>query len=327
MTEQIRWGILSTAHIGRKSLIPAMHAARNGIPAAVASRDIEKARAFAEATGIPKVYGSYEDLLADPAIDAIYNPLPNGLHAEWAMKAAEAGKPVLCEKPFTVTSAEARQVVEHFRARGLLVAEAFMYRYHPQTARVVQMVQDGAVGDLHTLHAAFTVAIPNPAENIRFKREIGGGSLFDLGCYPVSILRLLAGEPTFTAAVGVLTDDGVDLSAAGVLQFPGGVTGTIASDMMGFRSQSVDIRGTAGRIYVRTPFSIPKDQPTVTFYWHGDEVEEISTPPTNHYVLMLEDFADAVLTGRPPRFPADDAVLQMAALEKLVAQATSTPQA
>ncbi|MBL8146779.1 MAG: Gfo/Idh/MocA family oxidoreductase [Anaerolineae bacterium] len=327
MTEQIRWGILSTAYIGRKSLIPAMHEARNGIPAAVASRDIGKARAFAEATGIPKVYGSYEDLLADPAIDAIYNPLPNSLHAEWTMKAADAGKPVLCEKPFTVTSAEAQQVVGHFRARGLPVAEAFMYRYHPQTARVVQMVQDGAVGDLHSIHASFTVAIPNPDENIRFKRETGGGSLFDLGCYPLSIMRLLAGEPEFTAATGVLNDEGVDLSAGGVLQFPAGVTGTIISDMTGFRAQNVDIRGTDGRIYVRTPFSIPKDQSTVTFYWHGDEYEEISTPPTNHYVLMLEDFADAVLTGRPPRFPAEDAVLQMAALEKLVAQAASTSPA
>jgi len=323
MTDRIRWGILSTAHIGRKSVIPAMHEARNGVAAAVASRDIEKARAFAEATGIPKVYGSYEDLLADPAIDAIYNPLPNSLHAEWATKAADAGKPVLCEKPFTVTSAEARQVVEHFRARGLLVAEAFMYRFHPQTARVVQMVQDGAVGDLHTIHASFTVAIPNPGENIRFRHETGGGSLFDLGCYPLSIMRLLAGEPTFMTAAGVLNAEGVDLSAGGVLQFSGGVTGTLASDMTGFRAQNVDIRGTEGRIYVRTPFSIPKDQSTVTFYWHGDEYEEITTSPANHYVLMLEDFADALLTGRPPRFPAEDAIGQMAALEKLVAQAAA----
>lgn len=321
MTDQIRWGILSTAHIGRKSVIPAMHEARNGIPAAVASRNIEKARAFAEATGVPKVYGSYEDLLADPDIDAIYNPLPNHLHAEWAMKAASAGKPALCEKPFTVTAAEARQVFEYFGARGLLTAEAFMYRFHPQTARVVQMVQDGAVGDLHTIHASFTVTIPNPGENIRFRRETGGGSLFDLGCYPLSYLRLLAGEPDFTAAAGVLNGDGVDLSAGGVLHFPQGVTGTFACDMQSFRAQDVDIRGTAGRIRLRTPFSIPKDQPAVIEYWHGEQYEEITIPAANHYALMLEDFADALLTGRSPRFTAEDAVRQMETLEKLVAQA------
>ena len=325
MPEKIRWGILSTAHIGRKSVIPAMHAARNGLPAAVASRDIEKARAFAELTGIPKVYGSYEDLLADPEIDAIYNPLPNHLHAEWAIKAAAAGKPVLCEKPFTVTSAEARQVVGAFRERGLLVAEAFMYRFHPQTARVVQMVQEGAAGDLRTIHASFTVTIPNPDANIRFKRETAGGSLFDLGCYPLSYMRLLAGEPDFTSATGVLSADGVDLSAGAVLHFPQGITGTFACDMQSFRAQDLDIRGTTGRIRLQTPFSIPKDQPVTIEYWHGDGYEEITIPAVNHYVLMLEDFAGALLNNRSPRFPAGDAILQMETLEKLVAQAGASP--
>jgi predicted dehydrogenase len=321
MTGIIRWGILSTAHIGQKSVIPAMHAARNGTPAAVASRDLGKARAFAEANGIPRTFGSYEDLLADPAIDAVYNPLPNALHAEWTIKALEAGKPVLCEKPFTLTAAEARQVAEVSRAAGLPVAEAFMYRFHPQTERVQRMVADGAVGALHTIQASFTVTIPNPGHNIRFQQATGGGSLYDLGCYPVSLMRLLAGEPVAAAAFGALNDQGVDLRAAGTLGFAGGVTGTFTCDMASFRAQDADIRGTDGRIRVRAPFSVPKDQPTVIEYWHGDQFEEITIPAANHYALMLEDFADAVRTGRTPRFTTDDAIRQMDTLERLVALA------
>jgi predicted dehydrogenase len=320
MPDSIRWGILSTAHIGQKSVIPAMHAARNSIPAAVASRDLDKARAFAETNGIPVVYGNYEDLLADPAIDAIYNPLPNHLHAEWTIKALDAGKPVLCEKPFTVTADEAQRVAAHSRAVGLPVAEAFMYRFHPQTERVQQMIADGAIGELHTMQASFTVTIPNPDTNIRFRREMGGGSLYDLGCYPLSLMRLLAGEPQGMAAFGALSAVGVDLQASAALQFAGGVTGAFTCDMASFRAQDADIRGTAGRIRIRTPFSIPKDQPTVIEHWHGDQYEEITIPAANHYALMLEDFADAVLTGRPPRFSAADAVRGMATLGQLVAQ-------
>jgi predicted dehydrogenase len=321
MTDTIRWGILGAAHIAQKSLIPAMRESRTGVAAAVASRDLAKARAFAEANGVPVAYGSYEELLADPAIDAIYNPLPNALHAEWTIKALDAGKPVLCEKPFTVTAAEARQVAEHSRARGLPVAEAFMYRFHPQTVRVQNMLADGAVGELHTIQASFTVTIPNPETNIRFRQVTGGGSLYDLGCYPVSLMRLLAGEPAQWAAFGVLNAEGVDLRAAGTLGFPGGVTGAFTCDMGSFRAQDADIRGTEGRIRLRTPFSIPKDQPAVIEYWRGDRYDEITIPPANHYAIMLDDFADALLTGRPPRFTADDAVASMELLEKLVALA------
>lgn len=319
MSDIIRWGILSTAHIGQKSVIPAMHAARNCVPAAVASRDLAKGQAFADANGIPLVYGSYEALLADPAIDAIYNPLPNHLHAEWTIKALDAGKPVLCEKPFTLTADEAQRVADHSRAVGLPVAEAFMYRFHPQTERVQQMIADGAVGELHTIQASFTVTIPNPESNIRFRREAGGGSLYDLGCYPLSLMRLLAGEPQGMAAFGALSAVGVDLHASAAMRFDGGVTGAFTCDMSSFRAQDADIRGTEGRIRLRTPFSIPKDQPTVIEWWQGSHYEEITLPPANHYALMLEDFADSLLNERSPRFSAADAVRGMAALGQLVA--------
>lgn len=325
MTDQIRWGILSTARIAGKSMIPALHASRNGVLAAVASRDLGKAREFAAANHIPTAYGSYEDLLADPAIDAIYNPLPNSLHAEWALKAADAGKHVLCEKPFTVTSSEARQVVEHFHARNLLVMEALMYRYHPQTERVRRMVEDGAVGEVHMIDAAFTIMITDP-NNIRFRKSVGGGSLLDVGCYPVSMIRHLAGEPNRWAAFATYNADGVDLRAAGALGFASGIGGTFACDLQGFRAHYCDIRGTTGRIYVRTPYSIPKDQPTIVDYWHGDQYEEIMIPPANHYTLMVEDFADALLQARAPRFPAEEAIIGMETLEKLIALAEANAQ-
>ena len=318
MTDRIRWGILGAANIGRKSVIPAMHASRNGIPAAVASRDIEKARAFATENGIATAYGSYEDLLADPDIDAIYNPLPNHLHAEWSLKAADAGKPVLCEKPFTVTAQEARTVAEAFRSRGLLLAEAFMYRFHPQTERLQELIRSGAIGELHTISASFTVTIPYPDTNIRYQRETGGGSLYDLGCYPLSLMRLLAGEPLSLSAIGRLSAEGVDLRAAALLGFANGVCGVLTCDMQSARAQHVDVRGTTGRIRLDTPFSIPKDQPTTIETWRDGQYEAITIPPANHYTRMVEDFADALLMGRVLRFSAADAILQMETLEKLV---------
>ena len=324
MSDKIRWGILGAAGIARNAVIPAIHAAYNSEVVAVASRDLAKARAFAGEVGVPMAYGSYEEMLADPAIDAIYNPLPNQLHAEWAMKAADAGKPVLLEKPLTVTATEARQVVAHFQAAGLQLAEAFMYRFHPQTERVKQMVDDGAIGELHLMDSVFTVNIPDP-DNIRFKKALGGGCILDLGCYPINIMRYLAGEPNTLAAAGKLNAEGVDVRAVGLLGFPNGASGTFGCDFQGHFAQYYDLHGTEGRIRVQQPFAIAKDKPTVIEYWHGDEFDEITIAPANQYQLMMEDFADALLNHRAPRFAPEEAVRSMEALEKLVALTQANP--
>ncbi len=320
MTDQIRWGVLGTAGIAKNAVIPAIHAARNGVVAAVASRDLAKGRVFAEANGIPKAYGSYEELLADPNIDAIYNPLPNDLHAEWSMKAADAGKPVLCEKPLTLNATEARHVVEYFAAKGTLLAEAVMYRFHPQTARVRRLVAEGAIGDIHLIDSIFSVNIPDP-NNIRYKKANGGGCVLDLGFYPLNIIRLLAGEPDKWSAFGKFNDDGVDVRTVGALGFPNGIAGTFGCDFQGHFAQTYDIRGTRGRIYVTQAFAIAKDKPSMIHLWHDDQYEEITIEPANHYTLMVEDFGEAILTGRAPRYAPEDAVRSMETIDKLIALA------
>lgn len=324
MNEQIRWGVLSTANIGRRRVIPAMQRSRNGRVVAVASRSIEKARAFADELGIPTAYGSYEDLLADPNVDAIYNPLPNSLHAAWSIRCAEAGKPTLCEKPLASNAAEAQTMVDAFAARGLLLAEAFMYRFHPQTQRVKEMVESGAVGDLKVVSATFSFFMDDERArtDVRLSRELAGGSLMDVGCYCLNVMRLMTGqEPEDARAFGLDWPSGVDETLSGVLRFPSGVLGHFDSSLRAQFKHSYEIRGTAGRIVVEQGFVMPPDAPTVIRHWRGDRYEEIEVPPANSYTLMAEDFADALLNNRPPRFSPEDSVRNMAVIDRLLASA------
>lgn len=330
MANPVRWGILSTANIAQGAVIPAIHQSKNGVVAAVASRDLEKGKAYAAANHIPRVFGSYEAMLADPDIDAIYNPLPNSLHAEWSMKAADAGKAVLCEKPLTVTVAEARQMVDHFKARGVQLAEAAMYRFHPQTERVLQMVKDGAVGKVVQIASVFTVGLPDPG-NIRFVKELGGGGILDLGFYPADFMRLVAGDPLSWAASGRLNDSGADVSASITMGYANGITGVFVCDFLSYFTQTVDIVGTEGRIYAGVAYNIPASKPSTIQHWRGHwwndttTYEEITIAPANAYTLMVEDFSDALISGRPPRFPVEDSVRGMETLEKLVALAEANP--
>ncbi len=317
MADKIRWGILSTANINRR-VLPQFHNARNGVVAAIGSRDLARGKAMAEELNIPTVYGSYEALLADPKIDAIYNPLPNDLHAEWSMKAADAGKAVLCEKPLTANAAEARRMVDYFAAKKLLLSEAFMYRHHPQTLKVRQMVADGAVGALRVINSSFTFALSGDPENIRLSKERAGGGIMDVGCYCVSIMRLLTGEePSKLAAFGVYNDSGVDIQAAAALQFPSGVVGHFDCGVLTAGKQAYEVRGSEGRIRVDEAFVIPHDRPTTIQYWRGSEYEAITVPPAGEYQLMAEDFADALLLGQAPLYPAEDAVRMMEVLDQL----------
>ena len=321
---QIRWGFLSTANIGLKRVGPAIQQSRNGRIMAVASRDVARARSFADELGIPTAYGSYEELIADPNIDAIYNPLPNHMHAEWSIKCAEAGKPVLCEKPFASDAAEAQHMVDTFARLGVPLAEAFMYRFHPQTQRVKKMVDEGAVGEVRLINASFEFRVSDE-DDIRLKAEMAGGSMMDVGCYCISIARMITGEEPVrvSATANFEPNNGVDHTAGGTLHFPSGVIAVFDSGVRSFLTHRYEIRGTSGRIVVDEAFVINPTLPSKIRYWHDGAVssEEIEIAPANSYTLMAEDFADALLNNRPPLFPAQDGVNAMVVLDNLRASA------
>jgi len=318
MADMIRWGVLSTANIGRNRVIPAIQQSSNGRVTAVASRTLEKARAFADETNIPTAYGSYEELIASPDIDAIYIPVPNSEHAQWSIRCAEAGKPTLCEKPLASNAAEAQKMVDAFKARGVLFAEAFMYRFHPQTERVKQMINDGAVGEIRAMQSTFNFVARNE-DDIRLNKALVGGSLMDVGCYCINVMRLmLDSEPSEAHALSRIgATSQVDESLSAVMAFPNGVLGHFDSSLRSYFAHTYEIRGTHGRISVEQGFVMPKDSETLVRYWHGDQYEEIYIPPANSYTLMAEDFAAALIDGRPPRFAPEDGVANMRVIDLL----------
>lgn len=321
MGETVRWGILSTANIGRR-VIPAIHASHNGVVAAVGSRSLGAAQAFAAEQHIPRAHGSYEDLLADAELDAIYIPLPNSLHAEWSIKCAEAGIPTLCEKPFASDAAEAQSIVDAFAERDVLLAEAFMYRFHPQHTKVKQIIAEGGIGDMQIISSAFTFPISDAA-NIRLSKPLAGGALMDVGCYCVNLMRFMTGEEPSqaTASKRIGVETGVDEALAGALHFPSGVIGSFHCGLRAFREHSYTIKGTEGMLRVPASFVPDKSAETVVQHWRGDDYAEHRIPAVDHYQLMVEDFADALLDGRAPRFPASDAVANMAVIDQLLGSA------
>jgi predicted dehydrogenase len=322
MSEPIRWGILSTAKHAQKAFIPAVAELSNSTVAAVCSRDEARAREVADAHGIPKAYGSYEALLADPDIDAIYNPLPVAHHAEWSIACAEAGKPCLCEKPFTQSAEEARRVAEAFAERGLPVAESLMWRFHPVACKVCDLLADGAIGELRTIRTSFNADVAREG-NIRYDKALGGGALLDLGCYTVSGLRTFAGEePDRVEAVATFdAASGVDVSVAGALHFPGGVCGYFAVSMQTPFDSSYDLMGSTGRIRVdQGGFVTWPGTEFIVELSRGGAKEAITLPAANHYGLIAEDFAAAIREGRSPRHRIDDAIANMAVLDRVRAR-------
>jgi len=321
MTDKIRWGILSTANIGRKKVIPAIQASNNGEVVAVASRSLDSAKAFADELGIPTAYGSYEELINAPDIDAIYIPLPNNMHAEWSIKCAEAGKPTLCEKPFASDADEAQTIVDAFEKHSVLLAEAFMYRFHPQHAKVKEIIAEGGIGDLMSITAVFTFRLTNE-ENIRLSKDLAGGSLMDVGCYCVNAMRFITGEEpeSVTASARIGDETGVDETLAGTLKFPFGVIGHFDSGLRSYREHSYTIKGTLGKITLPTSFVPNGDEDTIVQHWHGDDYTEYTIPAIDQYKLMVEDFADALINDRAPRFLPSDAVSNMRVTDKMLAQ-------
>jgi predicted dehydrogenase len=297
MANGIRWGLLSTARINR-ALIPPIKSLPRHTLRAVASRDGARATAYAAEWDIPVAYGSYEALLADPEIDAIYNPLPNGLHAEWTIRAAQAGKHVLCEKPIALSIAEVDQIADAAAANDVVVAEAFMYRHHPQTLRLKEMLDRGTIGDVLVIRGAFTFTLSRDGD-VRLDTAMGGGSLWDVGCYPVSMARYLTGrEPIRVVGWQRQAPTGIDDVFVGMLDFGG----TLAQFDCGFAAPfrtDVEIVGTTGAISVPRPFK-PGDHEQV-FISRGGEREVVDVEGQALYEGEVEDMADAILHGKPPR--------------------------
>ncbi len=313
---KVRWGVLSTSDLALKQVIPAMQQGTYSEISAIASRSLTSAQEAAARLGIPKAYGSYEELVADPEIDAIYNPLPNHLHVPWSIKALEAGKHVLCEKPIAMSAAEAQTLAEAGKAHpNLKLTEAFMYRHHPQWQRARQLVAQGKIGELRTVQTLFSYFLEDP-NNIRNIAEVGGGTMMDIGCYAVSVPRFIFGkEPSRVAAI-VEYDPRfkTDRLASAVLNFgTGTATFTCGTQLSPY--QRVNILGTQGRVEIEIPFNAPKDRPCKIWHEHDGTIEEITFEVCNQYTLQGDVFSQAVLNDTPVPTPIEDAVANMRVIE------------
>jgi predicted dehydrogenase len=299
----LRWGLLSTARINRALIPPLKVSPRNRVTT-VASRDLAKAQAYAKEWDIARAHGSYEALLADPEVDVIYNPLPNHLHAEWTIKALQAGKHVLCEKPLALTLDEVEAMADAARSTGKVLMEAFMYRHHPQTLKVKELVQSGAIGQLQLVRGAFSFTLMRDGD-VRLINEYGGGSIWDVGCYPISYARFVAGaEPVEVFGQQFIGRGGVDESFVGQMRFPGDL---FAQFDCAFRSPfraHLEIVGSAGVIHIATPFK-PGLSETLSLT-RDDTTETIEVAGQELYLGEVENMADAILNGTPTRMTLAD---------------------
>ena len=312
----LRWGVLGAANIARKAVIPGLRKSEANEVVAIASRDAARAREAAHSLDIPRSYGSYDELLADAEVEAIYNPLPNHLHVPWTVRALEAGKHVLCEKPIALDAAEAAKLLEVSRRHpDLRVMEAFMYRFHPQWRRTVELMRSGAVGRLQTVHSTFSYHKTDAAD-IRNRSDSGGGGLLDIGCYCISLSRLLwESEPRrVVATVEFDPDLRIDRLASAVLEFPGGTgTFTCATQLQPY--QRVQVLGDQGRLEVVRPFNAPPDASLPLLLEQGGEMQEITIPAADQYRLQGEAFARAVREDLPVPTPLEDAVANMRVID------------
>ncbi len=322
---RVRWGVLSTANIATEKVIPGFRRSPRSEVIGIASREDGRARDVATRLGIPRAYGSYEAMLADPDIDAVYNPLPNHLHAEWTIAAARAGKHVLCEKPLALTAAEAQVMVDACRDAGVLLMEAFMYRQHPSWIAVRELVRSGRIGRVAAIDSWFSYFNDDTA-NIRNIRDAGGGALYDIGCYCVNLSRMLFdAEPVGVQSTIMRDPDlGVDVLTSGILAFPTGVA-TFTCSTRTETDQRVHVYGTRGRISVEIPFNIPPDRPTRIFVTAGGDppvapaTETLTFDTADPYACEADRFADAVLDGVPLPVEPEDAVANMRVLDALFA--------
>ena len=317
---KVKWGVLGAASIAMRKVIPGMQRGEWSEIAAIASRDLKKAKDAAKKLGIAKAYGSYEELLADEEIEAVYNPLPNHLHVPWSIKAAEAGKHVLCEKPLSLTVAEARTLLDVRDRCGVKIGEAFMVKTHPQWLRTRELIRKGVVGDLRAIVGVFSYFNRDP-ENERSKLEWGGGGLLDIGCYPITTSRFIFGEEP-VSVLGLIERDPdfkTDRLASAILEFPSGqAVFTCSTQLVPY--QRMQFLGTQGRIEIEIPFNAPPDRPCRIFVDDGRDVFgggiRIETIPIcDQYTVQGDAFSRAIREGGEVPVPLEDAIANMAAIE------------
>src|SRR5215216_2631151 len=326
--DKVRWGILGTAKIATAKVIPAMQRSSWCEIAAIASRDLSKAKEAAAALNIPNAYGSYEELLADNTIEAVYNPLPNHLHVRWSIKAAEAGKHVLCEKPVALSATEARTLIDVRDRCSVRIQEAFMVRTHPQWLETRKLIRSGRIGALRSITGFFSYFNPDP-ENIRNKLDFGGGALMDIGCYPITISRwIYDAEPQ--RVLGLIERDatfGIDTLTTAVLEFPDGhSTFTCSTRLAPY--QRMIFHGTEGRIEVLIPFNAPDDRPTQIVIddgtnLTGESAETIEFPSCNQYEIQGTLFSQAIRENREQAIPLEDSINNMKVIDAIFRSATT----
>ena len=329
MTEPLRWGVLGCAKIAVEKVIPAIQGSKRGVVTAIASRAIDLAQATARKLDIERAYGSYQELLADPDVRAVYIPLPNHLHAEWTLAAAEAGKHVLCEKPLGMSSEEARSMVEGCQRDGVKLMEAFMYRLHPLWKRAYRLVAQGDIGELLAIQSFFSYRNVDPT-NIRNLPEYGGGALMDIGCYPVNVARMFFQSEPQTVKAAIRTDPnfGTDVVTSALLDF-GGRHAVFTCSTQLEDNQRVELVGTQGRFVIEIPYNVPPDIPTRLMRYAGGnppvdpDVEVIEIDPADPYQVQADAFAEAIRQEAPVPFEPTDAVANLQVLERIVADAGS----
>ena len=328
MKKKVEWGVLSVADIAIKKVIPAMQRGEWSEVAAIASRDLQKAQQAAKQLGIPKAYGSYDELLADPDIEAIYNPLPNHLHVPWSIKAAEAGKHVLCEKPVSMTVEEASSLLEVRDRTGVKIEEAFMVRTHPQWRRAVELVEAGKIGKVRSISGCFSYHNRDP-KNIRNIREYGGGGMMDIGCYLIFTSRFIFSEEP-TRVVGVIEEDPdlyTDVLSSGVLHFPSGhAIFTCSTQLVPY--QKVQIFGIKGRIEIEIPFNAPPDKPCRIYVDEGSDpsgrsAEVVEFETADQYTIQGDLFSKSIREGDELPVPLEGSIRNMAVIEAVFRSAKS----
>jgi D-xylose 1-dehydrogenase (NADP+, D-xylono-1,5-lactone-forming) len=327
LNRKIRWGVLGYARIARDSVIPAILRADNSEFYALASRSESKLAEARTRFSIPQTYASYEDLLRDPAVDAVYIPLPNSEHREWTTRAAAHGKPILCEKPLGLNAAEVREMTAACAANQVTLMEAFMYRYTDRTAKVLEVIRSGVLGEIKYVSASFRYLLDRP-DSIKWKPELGGGSLYDVGCYPVNFIGLVVdaaagqpgsghSQPESVSAECVRTGD-IDVIFSGLLKFPSGIVGAVNCGFNAHRRVLAEIAGTRGLLEIPDTYFDNSGPLTLTT---GEERREIMAAKSDRYRHEVEDFASAIIQGRPPQFGLAETLRNAEILDQLFAAA------
>lgn len=316
MDRKVRWGILGCAAIAEKALIPAIGRSGNGVLHSIAARDAARASEWARRYGFVRSHRDYRALVEDPEVDAVYNPLPNDLHAEWSIRAARAGKHVLCEKPMAMNAAEVRKMIAAAGAAGALLMEAFMYKFHPQIERALEIVRSGAIGEVRSVKSSFTFLFDRGGDNYRWFPAMGGGALYDVGCYTISAARLVFGDEPLTAFARARVDPrtGVDMTTAALLEFSGGRFAMCDCSFESHFQSLLLAVGTKGMLSLERAFSA-KDTDARIKVIRGEESETAVVPRADMFTLMVEHFGECILKGTPLRYPASDAEKNMRAID------------